>query len=48
MKKIFNKELVMTKNDNDDFENSTKCWIHDDDCIDNNVKVKDHYHNWKI
>ena len=48
MKKIFNKELVMTKNDNGDFENSTKCWIHDDDCIDNNVKVKDHYHKWKI
>ena len=48
MKKLFNKEIVMTKNDNDDFENSTKCWIYDNDCIDNNVKVKDHYHNWKI
>ena len=48
LKKLFNKELVMTKNDNEDFENSTKCWIHDNDCIDNNVKVKDHYHNWKI
>ena len=29
MKKHFNKELVMTKKDNEDFENSTKCWISD-------------------
>ena len=27
MKNHFNKELVMTKEDNEDFENSTKCWI---------------------
>ena len=27
MKKHFNKELVMTKKDDDDFQNSTKCWI---------------------
>ena len=26
MKKHFNKELVMTKEDNEGFENSTKCW----------------------
>ena len=25
MKKHLNKELVMTKNDNEDFKNSTKC-----------------------
>ena len=29
MKKHFNKELVMTKGDNDNFKNSTKCWICD-------------------
>ena len=29
MKKHFDKELVMTKEDNEDFENSTKCWICD-------------------
>ena len=29
IKKHFNKELVMTKKDNEDFENSTKCWICD-------------------
>ena len=44
MKKHFNKELVMTKEDSEDFENSTKCWICDNDCIDNNVKVRDHFH----
>ena len=27
MKKHFNKELVMTKKDNEDFESCTKCWI---------------------
>ena len=27
MKKHFNRELVMTKKDGEDFGNSTKCWI---------------------
>ena len=27
IKKHFNKELVMVKEDNEDFKNSTKCWI---------------------
>ena len=27
MKKYFDKELVMTKKDNEDLENSSKCWI---------------------
>ena len=35
MKKHFNKELVMTKDE--DFENSTKCWICDNDYVDNDV-----------
>ena len=41
MKKYFNKELVMTKGDNEDFENSTKCWNCDND---SDVKVRDHCH----
>ena len=44
MKKHFNKELVMTKRDNWDFENFTKCWICDNDYTDNDVKVREHYH----
>ena len=44
MKKHFNKELAMTKDDNEDFENSTKCWICDNDYIDSDVKVRDHCH----
>ena len=32
----------MTKEDNEDFENSIKCWICDNDYIDTNVKVRDH------
>ena len=41
MKKHFNKALVMTKKDNEDFKNSTKCWICDHDYIDTGVKVRD-------
>ena len=44
MKKHFNKELVMTKKDNEDFENSTKSWVCDNDYIDNYVKVRNHCH----
>ena len=40
MKKHFNKELVMTKEDNEDFKNSTKCWICVNDYIDTDVKVR--------
>ena len=31
----------MTKEDNQYFDNSAKCWIPDNDYIDNNVKVRD-------
>ena len=44
MKKHFNKELVMTKKDNEDFENSATYWIFNNDYIDNDVKVRDHCH----
>ena len=44
MKKNLNKELVMTKEDNEDFENSTKCWICDNSYVDDDVKVRDHCH----
>ena len=44
MKKHFNKELVMTKEDDEDFEKSTKCWVCDSDYIDGDVKVRDHCH----
>ena len=39
-----NKKLIMTKEDNEDFENSTKCWVCDNDYIDVDVKVRDHCH----
>ena len=38
---------MMTKKDNGDFENSTKCFICDNDCSDK-VKVRDQSYNWKI
>ena len=44
MKTHFNKELVMTNEDNENIKNSIKCWICDNDYIDNDVKVRDHCH----
>ena len=44
MEKQFHKELIMTQEDNKDFEKSTKCWICDNDSIDNNVQVRYHCH----
>ena len=34
----------MTKEENEDFKNSTKCWICDNNYIDGDVKVRDHCH----
>ena len=34
----------MTKEENEDFKNSTKCWICGNYYVDNDVKVRDHYH----
>ena len=34
----------MTKEDNKNFKNSTKCWICDDHCVDNDVQARDHSH----
>ena len=41
MKKHLNKELLMTKGDNENFKNSSKCWICDNDYIVTDVKVRD-------
>ena len=43
-KKHFNKELVMSKADNEDFENSTKSWICSNTYADGDVKVRDNCH----
>ena len=48
IKKSFNKELMMTKKDNGDFQNYTKCFICDHDCTDSDVKVRDQSYHWKI
>ena len=38
----------MTKEDNEDFKNSIKCWSCDNDYVDSDVKVIDHCHiTWK-
>ena len=34
----------MTKEGNEDFKNSTKCWICDNDYVDNYLKVRDYYY----
>ena len=40
MKKHFTKEFTTTKEDNEDFKNSTKCWISNNDYVENDY--------WKI
>ena len=44
MKKLFNKEPLMTKEDDEDFGNSNKCWICDNVIVsahrDCNINVK--------
>ena len=42
MKKNFNKELMVTKENNKDFKSSTKCQICDNDYVETDVKVRDH------
>ena len=44
VKKHFNKELVTAKGDNENFQNSNKCWICDNDYINIKVKISDHCH----
>ena len=34
----------MTKKNNEDFANSTKCWNCQNDYLDNDVRVRDHCH----
>ena len=43
LKKYFNKELVLTREDDKNFENSTKCWICDHAYAYSGVKVRDHF-----
>ena len=44
IKTEFSRRLVMTNKDDEDFENSTKCWICKKEYEKGKVKVKDHYH----
>ena len=42
MKKYFNEEIVMTKIDDEYFENSTRCWICGKNYLDDDAEVRDH------
>ena len=44
MKKHFSKELMIIKKDDEDFKNSTKCWICDNSYVDGDVRVRDQCH----
>ena len=41
MKKQFNQNLVITKNDHEDFRNSNNCWICKKVYVEGDVKVRD-------
>ena len=40
MKKHFNKEFVVTKEDNENFENAGKCWICDNSFVEGGVELE--------
>ena len=42
MKKYFNKELVITKQNDENFETFTKCWICDNSFVKGDVKLRYH------
>ena len=44
MKKYFNKEFSMEREDGEELENSTKCRICDISYIEDDVKVRNHCH----
>ena len=44
MKKCFNKEFSMDREDGEELENSTKCRICDISYIEDDVKVRNHCH----
>ena len=44
MKKDVNKEPVMIKEDDEDFESSTKWWICDQVYVEVDPKIRDHCH----
>ena len=48
MRRHFNKELVTTKEGDEDFENSITYWIYNNTCVDGNtckiILVRDHCH----
>ena len=44
MKKYFNKEFSMDREDGEELENSTKCRICDISYIEDDVKVRNHCH----
>ena len=44
MKKHFNEELVMIKENDENFEGCTKCWICDNTFLEGDVKVTDYWH----
>ena len=43
MKKDSNEEAVMAKEDDENFENSTKCWICDSTFAEGDNKVRDNF-----
>ena len=44
MKNNFNKDFAMTKKDNEDLKESTKCCICDNEYVGGDIKLRDLYH----
>ena len=39
MKKHFNRSIVMTKDNDENFDGSTECWIYHNTFVDDDIKV---------
>ena len=44
MKKHFNKNLIMTEEEEENVQSSNTCWIYEKLIEDDNEKVRDHFH----
>ena len=44
VKELFNREMVLTPEDREDFKRSTKCFICEEEYKDDDVRVRDHCH----
>ena len=46
--KHFNKDVILTEDDERNFKNADKCYICNKKYSEKDIHVRDHCHNWKV